>query len=256
MVSSVDSRVVPSAPASRARMDAVTTERPADLPPRELGNLDANLRFLEQTGVLASNPDLLEIGSGTGALLHVLRQRGVKACGVELRPEFIEQARVWYGDLPLTRVTGVGLPFPDRSFDVVMSFDVFEHISESDAHLREVTRVLRPGGAYLIQTPNKWANTVFETIRWRSFTAWRADHCSLQTLSSLQHRLARHGFAMRAYDVPVVNDFFRRKVRRYAGWPGSLALRLVNPDRFPLRFRTNLYVQATLHSGPGEHGSP
>jgi hypothetical protein len=44
--------------------------------------------------------------------------------------------------------------------------------------------------------------------------------------------------------VPVVNDFFRAKVRRYAGWPGTLALKAINPDRLPLRFRTNLYVQA------------
>ena len=63
---------------------------------------------------------------------------------------------------------------------------------------------------------------------------------------TLGDMLRAHGFsAVRAYDVPVVNDFFRAKVRRYAGWPGALALALVNPDRFPLRFRTNLYVKAT-----------
>ena len=51
-------------------------------------------------------------------------------------------------------------------------------------------------------------------------------------------------FGVRPFDVPVVNDFFRAKVRRYAGWPGTLALKAINPDRLPLRFRTNLYVQA------------
>ena len=53
------------------------------------------------------------------------------------------------------------------------------------------------------------------------------------------------GFDAVAYDVPVVNDFFRQKVRRYIGPPGLLALRLVNPDRLPLSWRTNLYVHAT-----------
>ncbi len=219
----------------------------AEQPPRHLGNLDANLRFLEQTGVLTPSAEILEIGSGTGALLHELRQRKLRAQGVELREAFIAQARAWYGDLPISHVTGLALPFRDRSFDVVMSFDVFEHISDSDAHLREVARVLKPGGSYVLQTPNRWMNVVFETIRWRSFTAWREEHCSLHTLAELEARLRRHGFAtVRPYDIPVVNEFFRAKVRRYAGLPGSLALGVVNPDRFPLRFRTNLYVQATL----------
>ena len=218
-----------------------------DDPPRQLGNLDANLRFLEQTGAVSPVAEILEIGSGTGTLLHRLREQGLRAQGVELRDSFIDQAKAWYGDLPITQVSGLVLPFRDQSFDVVMSFDVLEHIADSDGHLREVVRVLRPGGSYLLQTPNKWTNVVFETIRWRSFTAWREEHCSLHSLSQLDTRLRRHGFeSVRAFDVPVVNDFFRAKVRRYAGWPGSMALRLVNPDRFPLRLRTNLYVQATL----------
>lgn len=220
---------------------------PADQPPRHLGNLDANLRFLEQTGVLTPSAEILEIGSGTGGLLHELRQRKLRAQGVELREAFIKQARAWYGDVPITHVTGLALPFRDRSFDVVMSFDVFEHIPDSDAHLREVARVLKPGGSYVLQTPNRWMNVVFETIRWRSLTAWREEHCSLHTLAELETRLGQHGFeTVRPYDIPVVNEFFRAKVRRYAGLPGSLALSVVNPDRFPLRFRTNLYVQATL----------
>jgi SAM-dependent methyltransferase len=222
----------------------------AEAVPRHLGNQDANLRFIDATGAIRRGIEVLEIGSGTGALLHELRQRGISASGVELRQAFIDQAREWYGDLPLTRVSGIALPFPDRSFDVVMSFDVFEHIPDSDAHLDEVWRLLRPGGAYLMQTPNRWTNTIFETIRWRSFIRWRADHCSLHSLPELIARLGRHGFRdVRPYDVPVVNAFFRDKVWRYAGWPGTLALRIVNPDRFPLRFRTNLYVEARKPQG-------
>jgi SAM-dependent methyltransferase len=226
----------------------VTSDGPL---PRHLGNLDANLRFIDMTGAMTSGIDALEIGSGTGALLDALRDRGVHAQGVELRPEFIEQARAWYGDLPIRQVSGLALPFDAASFDVVMSFDVFEHIPDSDGHLREVMRVLRPGGSYLMQTPNKWTNVIFETIRWRSLTRWREDHCSLHSLAQLIARLQRDGFErIRPYDVPVVNDFFRAKVRKYAGLPGSMALSLVNPDRFPLQFRTNLYVQAFKPGGP------
>jgi SAM-dependent methyltransferase len=138
----------------------------------------------------------------------------------------------------------VTLPFADASFDSVLSFDVFEHIRDSDGHLREVSRVLKPGARYLVQTPSKWPNTVFETIRWKSATRWRADHCALHTPGQLRRRLEAHGFEVRFFDIPVVNDFFRNKVRRHLGWPGAVALKVVNPDRLPVRWRTNLYVQA------------
>jgi SAM-dependent methyltransferase len=212
--------------------------------PREFGNNEANLRFIDETGLVTPGKAILEIGSGTGVLLDVLRSRGIPARGVELREDLIAEGRRWFGDLPITHVGGTTLPFPDASFDVVMSFDVFEHIPDSDAHLDEVSRVLRPGGAYLIQTPNKWTNVVFETIRWRSFTKFREDHCSLHTLGELTDRLSRHGFTSRAYDIPVVNDFFRAKVRRHLGGLGVGLLGVVNPDRLPLALRTNMYVRA------------
>ena len=212
--------------------------------PQQFGNLEANIRFLDMTDIVAPGARVLEIGTGTGSMLHELIARGVRAEGVELRQELIDEALRFFGPLPIQRVSGTALPFPDAAFDVIVSFDVFEHIPDSDAHLEEVRRVLRPGGSYLLQTPNKWTNTVFETIRWRSFTRFREDHCSLHTLAQLDARLRRLGFEPRAYDVPVVNDFFRAKVRQYTGGAGVLALRVINPDRLPLSWRTNLYVAA------------
>ena len=211
----------------------------------EFGNTEANLRFLERVGRLAPGMRILEIGSGRGALLRHLARQGHSIEGVEVNPDRIEESRRLYGPLPLTRVEGTRLPFPDASFDVVLSFDVFEHIRDSDGHLREVRRVLVPGGRYLLQTPNKWTNTVFETIRWRSFTSWRDDHCALHSFRQLRRRLRRHGFRVTFADIPVVTDFFRRKLRHYLGPPAPLMLWLANPDRLPLALRTNFYVEAT-----------
>ena len=215
------------------------------LGPRQFGNAEANLRFLDATGALTPGAETLEIGTGTGGMLHTLLARGLLARGVEINRALIAESRTWFGDLPVQPVSGVELPFADASFDLVLSFDVFEHIRDSDAHLREVSRVLRPGGRYLIQTPSKWSNVVFETIRWKSFTRWRDDHCALHTPGQLRRRLEVHGFAVRLFDVPVVNAFFREKVRRHLGWAGVAALTLANPDRLPVAWRTNLYVEAT-----------
>jgi SAM-dependent methyltransferase len=218
--------------------------------PRQFGNAEANLRFLEATGALQRGTEILEIGTGTGGLLRTLRDRGHHVRGVEINPALIAESRRWFGDLPVQCVTGVALPFAAESFDVVVSFDVFEHIRDSDAHLREVRRVLRPGGQYLIQTPNKWSNVVFETVRWKSLTRWRDDHCSLHTPGQLRRRLDAHGFSVEFFDVPVVNAFFRAKVRHYLGWPGALCLHFLNPDRLPVEWRTNLYVRAAAIAGP------
>ena len=210
----------------------------------EMGNLEANRRFLEGSGLVRPGTRILEIGSGRGSLLRWLLDQRADAHGVEIDAALIEESRSLHGVLPLTAVAGVALPFPDGHFDLVVSFDVFEHIADSDAHLREVRRVLAPGGWYLLQTPNKWTNTVFETIRWRSFTAWREIHCALHTAAQLERRFERHGFGVSFDDVPVVTPFFVEKVRRHLGMPGVAAIRVLNPDRLPRRWRTNFYVRA------------
>jgi cyclopropane fatty-acyl-phospholipid synthase-like methyltransferase len=210
------------------------------------GNLDANVEFLADTGLLGDGIRVLEIGSGRGALLSNLRTRGVDVIGIEPDAALARDARVLSGPLPLVRMSGDRLGFLDATFDLVVSFDVFEHITDSDAHLSEVRRVLKPDGAYALQTPNKWTNSVFETIRWRSFTRWKAQHCALHSMVELQRRLEAHGFKPTFADVPVVNDFFREKLRRYLGPVGPALLAIVNPDKWPRRWRTNFYVVARL----------
>ena len=204
---------------------------------RVFGNREANFRALDASGISLRGRRVLEIGCGSGYLSEYVGTLGAWAVGCDIiAPETKP-------DVSFVRADGAMLPF-GQCFDVVMSFDVFEHLPDSDQHLREVRRVLRPGGHYVLQTPNKITNAVFETIRWRSFTAWRADHCSLHTFSQLQKRLRAAGFSVRFLDVPVVNEYFLDKVEAYLGALGVRAVTLANPDRFPLRFRTNFYVVA------------
>lgn len=210
----------------------------------EFGNLEANEQFLEAAGVLVAGARVLEIGAGRGSMVQWLRAKSLDVQGLEPDRGLIQAGVSRHGRLPLVQGTGTALPYRDGAFDLVVSFDVFEHIAESDRHLSEVARVLRPGGSYLLQTPNKWTNTVFETIRWRSFTKWREAHCALHSHRELETRLRRHGFDVSFADVQVVTPFFREKVRRHLGVPGVWALALANPDRWPEQLRTNFYVRA------------
>lgn len=201
------------------------------------GNRQANYEALRASGVALRGRRVLEIGCGSGYLSNHVRALGATVVGCDISsPETTP-------GVPFVRCDGAALPFR-RHFDVVLSFDVLEHIPDSDKHLREVRRVLRPGGYYLLQTPNKLTNVVFETIRWRSFTAWRSDHCSLHTFGQLQRRLRSFGFSVRFLDIPVVNPYFLDKVNAHLGRLGVRAVKLMNPDRFALRYRTNFYVVA------------
>jgi ubiquinone/menaquinone biosynthesis C-methylase UbiE len=89
---------------------------------------------------------VLDAGCGSG-LLALLKRKEVKLTGVDLSPECADIARRnGYDATYATDLTS--LPFPDASFDYVVSLDVFGHIefAQKDAVIREMSRVLKPDG--------------------------------------------------------------------------------------------------------------
>jgi SAM-dependent methyltransferase len=93
---------------------------------------------------------ILEVGAGptnpTSAFLATLGQLH----GVDVDDEV--RGNVHLASSALMRDDR--FPFPDASFDMVVSNYVVEHVGDAAAHLSEVCRVLRDGGAYLFRTPN------------------------------------------------------------------------------------------------------
>src|SRR5438105_13297170 len=89
---------------------------------------------------------VLDLGCGAG-LLALLKRKGVRLTGIDLSAECALAARRNGYDFTTTGQL-TGLPFPDHSFDYVVSLDVLGHIGfeEKDAVLAEIKRVLRPGG--------------------------------------------------------------------------------------------------------------
>jgi len=210
------------------------------------GNFASNLEFLKRIRPITKPGKLLEIGSGTGGMLAELCEQGYDAVGIEINQDQIDRALEAHPELPISLADGGKIPFDDNSFAVVASFDVFEHIPDSDAHLNEVARVLEPGGRYILQSPNKWTNSIFETIRWKSLTKWRQDHCSLHSHGQFKRRFGRHNFDIRFIEVPIVTDYFLKKIKMYLGKPGVMAVKVAQPDRWPMPMRTNFYIEATL----------
>ena len=205
------------------------------------GNLQTNLEFLSRTGLLRPGDRILEIGCGIGAVVSELARQGCHVTGTDISRVAIEYGQSKYPGLDLQVQPAEELAFADETFDVVLSFDLFEHIARIDRHVSEVHRVLKPQGYYLFQTPNKLSNAAFETLSHRSLK-WRRYHPSLHTPGQLRRRLARHGFEVSFVKVNSINEFTRAKLKRF-GPLGSLIAR-VNFEKLPLALQTNLYVIA------------
>jgi SAM-dependent methyltransferase len=207
----------------------------------ERGNLQTNLEFLAQTDLLKPDDRILEIGCGIGTVVYELSGKGHDIAGIDISGEAIEYGRKKYGDIRLEVQAAEILPYEDESFEVVMSFDLFEHIAAIDKHISEVRRVLRPGGYYLFQTPNRYSNIIYETL-WTKSLQWRRYHPSLHSPGQLRRRMARHGFETRFVKMNPINEFTEKKLQKLG--PLGHVFRHVDFRRMPLVLQTNLYVVA------------
>ena len=96
-------------------------------------------------------PRILDVGCGTGANLLMLSEYG-DAEGVDISKDALAFCR----ERGLDKVklgAGEKLPYDDGTFDSVTAFDVVEHMDDDLAGLREMRRVLRPGGRVLLFVP-------------------------------------------------------------------------------------------------------
>lgn len=126
-------------------------EQHYELPPGEVEAIEAKVRRLER---FAGRPGrLLEIGCGRGHLLSAALRRGWDAQGVELGgaehllPGLRDRVRMIQSERDYAALeTG--------AYDVLCSYQVFEHLLDPVAAFREWARALRPGGLLVVDTPN------------------------------------------------------------------------------------------------------
>jgi SAM-dependent methyltransferase len=138
-------------------------ERKKDLD-RHLGEVSRRLALVDRLAsfrpIVAS--DALVVGGGLGAEAIALALRGARAFAVDVDPAAIEFA-TWraryYGVSPrCLRAQACELPFPDRSFGVVLLRQLLEHLPCSDQRraLAEAGRVTLPGGIVFVDAPNRF----------------------------------------------------------------------------------------------------
>jgi len=117
------------------------------------------------------------------------------------------------------------IPFDDQSFDVVFCNHVMEHVNNDILAMKEIYRVLRPGGWAIIQSPQDYTreNTLEDpsitSPKERERVYWQKDHVRLYGMD-YGKRLASAGF--RVKEDPFVMEMSEEKVKRYALPPNEI----------------------------------
>ncbi len=100
---------------------------------------------------------VLDIGCGNGYGIYMLSQRPINIIGLDVNRKTIDRAIVKYKskNCNFQHYGGQTLPFADSIFDIIISFQVIEHIKSEQRYLLEINRVLKPDGMFVLTTPNK-----------------------------------------------------------------------------------------------------
>lgn len=104
---------------------------------------------------------VLEVGVGPGQLSVALARRGIAVHGIDVSMEWLVVAKHWLrqnGAAPLLATAmAENLPVADGSVASYVSLDVIEHVGDQARYVREMARVLKPGGHYALVTPNRFS---------------------------------------------------------------------------------------------------
>jgi len=113
---------------------------------RHKSAIDLILRISEKSSI-----SVLDLGCGDGLLLSLLKEKGIIGKGLDVSEEGVEKAKSKGIDASIFDFSDK-LPFPDKSFDVVVLLDVLEHLYAPDNLLREAGRVSK--SSVVVSVPN------------------------------------------------------------------------------------------------------
>jgi len=162
------------------------------------------------------NDRALDVGCGDGGFLVAMAQKGAAAYGLDLM-EFnvlgaMLRAEAWGLPFNLARGSAMSLPYRSQSFDAVTCGDVIEHVANQREALREIKRVLRPGGILWLAAPTRyfWPNLL------------RDPHYGYFGLSALGRRLAASYLTRVRKELPKPTDYAVERLPAYGSTVAAL----------------------------------
>ena len=182
---------------------------------------EASDNFVFQRSLLAYHAaaeriagDVLEIGTGSGYGIEVVAPRARRFVTVDKHvpaPKLLQLPNVEFRQAEVPP-----LDFPDGSFDCVISFQVIEHIRRDGDFVREIARVLRPGGRFIVTTPNAPMSLTRNPWHVREYTAEELRRLLAGSFSTVE--------TLGVFGDEKVMDYYeenRRSVRRRRNTPSQ-----------------------------------
>jgi SAM-dependent methyltransferase len=169
----------------------------------------AAYRFAE---AFTSGKRVLDYGCGTGYGAALIANTALRVEAVDIDESVI--ARAWRKfrceNLAFACVPpGHTLPYADDTFDVVLSFQVLEHLPDVDGYLSEIRRALTPGGTLLLVTPDRKARLLPGQKPWNR---WHIREFSAETLRDV---LSRFFTDVEIQQMSGRRDFIEMELSRY-----------------------------------------
>lgn len=158
----------------------------------------------------AKSISILDVGAGQGALSKLLHEAGYKVSACEYNKENFVYNEVEFKEANVAE----HLPYPDKTFDIVVAAELIEHLLDQTTFLSECNRVLKPGGNLIISTPN----ILSLKSRLQFFSSgyyWSYDPLDMNDRSGLQHVTGR-----------TVEQY------QYMAMPCGLNLTAIDGDKF------------------------
>ncbi len=169
---------------------------------------------------------VLEVGSGEGYGIEILAPLATKYMAIDKFQTQLPVSAQKFKQVSFRQVSVPPLPFEDNSFDAVVSFQVIEHIEEDEALVKEIHRVLKPGGVLVLTTPNRTMSL--------TRNPWHVREYTPDELKALLNRYFAKTDMQGVYGNEKVMDYYEKNkasVRRFTRF-----------DLFNLQYRLPRWV--------------
>lgn len=160
-----------------------------------------------------SNLDILEIGTGSGFFLEFAREffPSAKFTGLEYDERLLATTRSRAPHARMVQGNAETFDFGDEQFDLIVSFQVIEHLFNPDHMVEKVLKHLKPGGIILLTTPN--LTGLGARIMKGNWHGYREDHVCLKGKKEWDQLFSSHGL-ITLYSgstffsgIPILNKF-------------------------------------------------